>query len=297
MATAAFEPTVGGDAAGSPARPPTGADGQRAGDASPALPGGGGPTDSGPGPGRSPGTVRWAAGAALVRIPAIVFGVTAVAWALARRWPDRGGSRPGAYGSWLAHLVPVQTDLADAAAVTAQLAAAALAVAVAGGLIVAVAARWQRVTSAVTGAGLVLAALAGPATALAARYWLIERRGLGPGSGGGAVSLSTSWTRAVNDLFLPGAAAGLPAAPALAALFTPARAGESRWWTGLAAPLADRAGAPGPAPGTGPARPVGLPVGLLIAGLAGAEIVFRRPGLLLRLAERSTLALDARASL
>ncbi|MEZ5410332.1 MAG: hypothetical protein R2761_20040, partial [Acidimicrobiales bacterium] len=294
-----LRPTAGGDATGSPAPPSATTDDLRVIDGAPPAPDDPGLGDPAPSP--PPGSSREAAGrwdavAALLRAPTIVFGVTAAAWALARRWPAGSASGPGAYGSWLADLVPVRPVLADAATVSAQLAVTALAVAVVGGLILALVARWRRLTGAVTGTGLLLASLAGPPLALAARYWLLERRGLGPGSGAGAVGPSTSWTRLVDDLLLPGAAAGLPAAPVLAALFTPARPGESRCWTALAAPLADR-GPARAAPGTGPARPVGLPVALLAAGLAGSEVVFRRPGLFARLAERSTVALDARGAL
>lgn len=287
MATAAFDSTAGGDPTGPQARPPAGIDYLHLAGGTPPIP---------PPPAERLAAGRWDAMAALVRTLAILSGVAAAGWALARQWPDRGASRPGAYASWPADLVPLPRVLADAATVTAQLAGTAVAVAVVGGLALALAARWRRLTGAVTGAGLVLASLAGPALALAARYWLIERRGLGS-SGAGAVGPATTWTRAVDDLLLPAAAAGLPAAPALAALFTPPRAAESRWWTGLAAPLADRAGSPGPAPRTGPARPVGLPVVLVVAGVASAELVFRRPGLFARLADRSTLALDARGTL
>jgi len=301
MATAAFDPTASGDATGPPAPPATGPADLRVGDGGLHAANGTAPADPAPAPsavGAAAGVSgRWDAVAALVRALAIAFGVTAAGWALARRWPGGGASRPGAYGSWLADLVPVPRVLADAAIVTAQLAGTALAVAVVGGLLLALMARWRRLTGPVTGAGLVLAALAGPALALAARYWLLERRGLSPGPNRGAVGLTTSWTRAVDDLLLPAAAAGLPAAPALAALVTPPRAGESRWWTALAAPLADRGGALRPAAETGPARPVGLPVALLVAGVAAAELVFRRPGLFARLADRSTLALDARGTL
>lgn len=292
MATAAFDPTAGGDASG-PLASPSAATGdlQAAADDS---------ASTGPGEGRvtrSGEAARWDAVAALVRVVAIVLGVTAAGWALTREWPSGGRPRPGAYGSWLIHWLPVRPDLADAAAVTAQLTVTALAVATIAGLFLAALARWRRLTGAVTGAGMVLAALAGPAMAIAARYWLLERRGLGPGSGAAAVGVSSSWKRAVDDLLLPAAAAGLPAAPALAALFTPPRAGEPRWWTGLASPLADRGGRLGPAPGPGPARPVGLPVAVLVAGVAASEIVFRRPGLFARLAEGSTLTLDAVAVL
>lgn len=288
MATAAFDPTAGGDTTGPLAPPSAETDVLRIADGPPAW------DEPDPTPGRPGGPVpaRWDAAAALVRILAIVLGVTAAGWALVRRWPDEGGSRPGAYGSWLIDWLPVRPELADSAAVTAQVTVAALAVAAIGGLLVAVVARWRRLTGAVTGAGLMLAALAGPPLAITARYWLLERRGLGTGSGAGAVGVSSSWKRAVDDLLLPAAAAGLPAAPALAALFTPPRAGERRWWTGLAAPLADRGGPIGPAPGWGPARPVGLPVAVLVSGVAASEIVFRRPGLFARLAERSTLTVD-----
>ncbi len=291
MATAAFDPTTGGDAAGPLAPPLAGTDDLRVTDHTPARE----EADSAePAPGRSgrPGSARWDAVAALVRALAIVLGVTAAGWALTREWPSRGQARPGAYGSWLLHWLPVHRDLADAIAVTVQVTGVALAVATVGGLILAVMARWRRLTGTVTGAGMVLAALAGPAMAVTARYWLLERRGLSPGSGAAAVGVSSSWKRAIDDLLLPAAAAGLPAAPALAALFTPPRAGEPCWWTGLASPLADRGGPLRPAPGPGPARPVGLPVAVLVAGVAASEIVFRRPGLFARLAERSTVTVD-----
>lgn len=301
MATAAFDPTAGGGTTtGPPAPPSTGADDLRVAEGAAPLDGVEQTGDKGP-TSRRVGT-RWDVAAALVRALAIVLGVTATAWALARRWPTpTGDAVDGVYGRWLVRWLPVPRDLADAAAVTAQLAVVALAVAIVGGLALALVARWRRLTRPAVASGILLAALAGPALAVTARYWLIERRGLAVGPGAGAVTLASSWRRAVDDLLLPAAAAGLPAAPALAALFTSPRPGESRRWTGLASPLADRAPL-GPAPGPGPARPVGLPVAVLLAGVAGAEVVFGRPGLFARLAERPSVpdpvaALDAATAL
>ena len=226
---------------------------------------------------------------------AIAFGVTAAAWGIVEQWPRGGGQRPGSYGSWLARLVPVPADLVTAAGVTAQLAAAALLVALTGGLVLAGLARWRRAARAVTGLGLGLMAVAGPTLGIVAWYWLILRFdvGLRPG----AVSILDDGGRAVDRLVLPALAAGLPVAPTLAALLTPARSGEPRWWTALAAPLASRGPLPRPdADPTRPARPVGLPVGLLAAGLAASELIFDRPGLF-ALVGRSALEGQPRAAL
>jgi hypothetical protein len=217
----------------------------------------------------------------ILRPPIIFLGLTATGYALVRGWPERQGPSRGleSYLAWLTTSTDQWRSLGQALGLSAELAAAALAIGIGLALVLGGLARWRRLRSGTGVVGVAIMSLTAPVIGLMAYYWLILRFDVGLRTG--AVSVFDDWGRGVDRLVLPAAVVGLTLAPSLASMMVRPRANESRAWIALASPLASRP--PAETLGPGPNRVVGFPAGLLVAGLAVVELLFNRPGLFSRL--------------